>query len=432
MIEITRKIIDELFNKDRIEAIETARRYYANKNDICERKREIVAPDGSMIESKFLTNNKLSHPFVRKIVEQKVAYLLGKPFNLKSDDKVLLDNALAFYDRKFMRMLRSVCRDAILCGESWVMVYYDESGMLEFRHIKTENIGAVYEDEYEEKLSAVVRKYKDADTDFFEVWDSESVQVYADIAGELRLQSKRAHFGGNDDGDTSGYGRVPFVRFKYNALGIGILNFVKSLVDDYDRISSDLSNLLQDTPNTMRIIKGYGDNPEILVRNMAMYNLVMMAPDSDITTLQNTIDIQASEAHMTRLRKDILDSACAVDTQEASQGNLSGVAIKFRFADLDLDCQQMGSEFAASLEELTWFICEDLEAQGAGVHDPADLTFVWATELIANEQEVIQNLQNSAEILSIETRIEQHPYVDDPAAELVRLNEERNGVPGEV
>lgn len=425
MTDINKSKLDELFSKDRLEKIATARRYYENQNDICQNKRMVIAPDGNMIESKFLTNNKLSHPFVRKIVEQKVAYLLGKPFNIEGDDEILVEAARDVYGKHFMRILRATCRDAILCGESWIMVYYDEDGILSFRNIRPENIGAVYTDETEETLEYVVRKYQSNDgTELYEIWDDENVTTCKIQDESLVTVSTRTQF--DDPDEAAGFGRVPFVRFRYNAAGIDILAFVKSLIDDYDRISSDLSNTLQDSPNTMRIVKGYGDDMQTLVRNMATFNMVQLGPDSDITTLQNPIDITASEAHMARLRKDILDSACAVDTQEASQGNLSGVAIKFRFADLDLDCQQMGSEFAASMEQLTWFVCQDMSARGQGDHDAASLDFIWATELIANEQEVIQNLQNSSEILSLETRIAQHPYVNDPDAEIERIQNEAN------
>ena len=435
MIDIsgfTSEKIDALFSRERIEKIEEARRYYANQNDICQNKRMIVSPDGNLIESKFLTNNCLSHPFTRKIVEQKVAYLLGKPFNIEGDDEQLIETAIEFFGKSFMRTLRTVCRDAILCGESWIMVYYDENGRLMMRCVKPENIAAVYTDETHEKIQNVIRRYKTNDDDDFtyEIWNDYEVATFKISNGKLILTGARHHFG--DGENAGGFGRVPFVQFRYNANELGILTFIKSLIDDYDKNASDLSNLLQDSPNTMRIIKGYGDNIETLVKNMALFNMVQVAPESDITSLQNPIDIAAREAHMTRLRKDILDSACAVDTQEASQGNLSGVAIKFRFADLDLDCQQMGSEFAASMESLTWFICEDMKASGKGEHEPSSINFIWATELIANEQEIIQNLQNSAEILSLETRISQHPYVNDPDAEMKRIKDEQNYTPGEL
>lgn len=435
MVDINNIDINSLFNKERASKIKKARQYYANQNSICDRRRLTLGAAGELIESKFLTNNKLSHPFVREIVEQKVSYLLGKPFNIECKDEALAAAAADYFGKTFKRTLRCIARDAILCGEGWLMIFYDENEVLRFRRIAPENVSASYLDEDGEKLEYVVRKYFDANGDEnYEVWDETSVVTCILQQGELIETSRRGHFGDtnsmNEDGErgVTGFGKIPFVQFKYNTDKLSILSFVKELIDDYDRISSDLSNLLQDTPNSLRIVKGYGEPIENLVRNMAIYNVVQMEENSDITNLRTSIDIQAIESHLNRLRKDIFNAAFAVDTQEASIGNLSGVAIKFRFSNLDLDCQQMGSEFAASMEEVAWFVCEDLKSNGRGEHDPASIDFLWAVELIANESEVISNIMNSTDILSRETLVAQHPYVSDPELEMERIRNSKRDV----
>lgn len=53
----------------------------------------------------------------------------------------------------------------------------------------------------------------------------------------------------------------------------------------------------------------------------------------DIEIKQVTLDTDASEAHLARLRKDIYDAACGVDAHDAAQGNTSGVAIRLRYSD---------------------------------------------------------------------------------------------------
>lgn len=450
MPDINLNTIRNLFDRERITKMLTARRYYANENDIMQRKRMIAGPNGEPIEARLLSNNKLSHAFIKKIVRQKVTYLLGKPFNIDGDDDALVERMNEICDADFRRMLRRVAKDAILCGDGWIAVYYDESGNLSFTRIKPECVGVVYADDNEDEIETIVRRYKKDDENdqtqaanpmaidetgqwYYEVWTQNDVTTYREVNGKLQKVSERPQF--FVDGQNGGFEHIPFVRFRYNDEGQSILDVNKTLIDDYDRTVSDLSNLLCDTPNSMRVIKGYGTPIEEIVRNLATFNAVNIAPDADIQTIQNSIDIQAHEAHLNRMRKDIYDVSCAVDTQEASQGNLSGVAIKFRYADLDLDCQEMGANFAASLTELAAFVCEDMRTKGEGEHDPASLQFIWATELMANESEVIQNLMNAADIMSLETRVAMNPYVDDPQAELERMEGEQNAaetrIPGE-
>lgn len=417
MITPTKELIESLFEDSRIEKIQTAHRYYANQNDILERKREVVGPDGRLVESEFLSNNKLAHPFVNLFVEQKVSYLLAKPFSITSDDQAFADRVTEVFNKEFVRTLRNICRDAVLCGTGWMMIYYDEDGVLQFKRVVPENIGAVYADDEKTELLAVVRRYRYEDDWRYEVWDEYMCNVYEIKDGKLIHIEARGHF----DEAGNGFGRIPFVSFAYNARAISLLDFIKPIVDDYDKTSSDLSNLLEDTPNSTRIVKGYSGKVEEIVRNMAQYNLCVLDPDSDLSTIPISVDVTAIEAHMARLRKDMFEAARAVDNQETSLGNLSGVAIKFRYADLDLDCQQLGAEFAASLEKVAWFIADEM----GGDHDPSSLDFIWATEIIMNESEVITNLVNSEGILSLKTRVANHPYTTDVDEELEEIKKEK-------
>lgn len=458
MTEITTELIDKLFNKRRIKGMLDARRYYDNDNDIARRKRTVVGPFGEPVEAKLLSNNRLSHSFIKKIVRQKVTYLMGKPFNIDGEDKALVDKMRDICDKDFQRMLRKVAKDAILCGDGWIIVYYNENGELKFMRVKPECIAAVYSDENEDSIEAVIRRYRKSDEKaskfsdsfikyddnhvmfddtllksddkwLYEVWTKDGVTTYRKQNGKVSKVNERKHFMG---GKSDGFGMIPMVRFRYNDEGRGILDTVKPLIDNYDLVTSDMANLLSDTPNAMRIIKGYRGSVEELIRNLSTFNTACIDPESSIETLQNSVDIQAHEAHLARLRKDIYDVACAVDTQEASQGDLSGVAIKFRYADLDLDCQEMGNSFAASLENLAEFVCFDMEHHGEGKHNAKALNVIWATEMVANDAEIIQNLMNSADLLSLESRVAQHPYVDDPKEEMKRIKKEKKDAEDEV
>lgn len=57
-------------------------RYYRNYHDILERKRMLVGEGGVLQEVKNIANNRLVHGFVRKLVDQKIGYLLSLPFTV--------------------------------------------------------------------------------------------------------------------------------------------------------------------------------------------------------------------------------------------------------------------------------------------------------------------------------------------------------------
>ena len=75
--------------------MDTAWRYYRNDNDINKEVRTVIGRDSEnnpcLVPSKVLSNNKLSHNYFKKLVRQKIGYMLGKPFILESrleDDKI--------------------------------------------------------------------------------------------------------------------------------------------------------------------------------------------------------------------------------------------------------------------------------------------------------------------------------------------------------
>lgn len=84
----------------------------------------------------------------------------------------------------------------------------------------------------------------------------------------------------------------------------------------------------------------------------------------------------------------------------------------------------MGAEFAQALEELVWFICEDMKLRGEGEHE-AQCDFVWNTDHIINELQTVQILAASKGLISDATIIENHPYVTDPEAERQRIADEQ-------
>ena len=111
-----------------------------------------------------------------------------------------------------------------------------------------------------------------------------------------------------------------------------------------------------------------------------------MSGDGDVKALTTPLDVAALDSHLNRLRKDIYEAGSGVDTQEISLGNASGVALKFRYADLDTDTDDMANEFTASLEELIWFIKVDLLNKGLGDFLETKFDIIFNTDGIVNSQ----------------------------------------------
>lgn len=125
---------------------------------------------------------------------------------------------------------------------------------------------------------------------------------------------------------------------------------------------------------------------------------------------------------MERTRKDLYEAGRGVDTQREGFGNLSGVALKFLYADLDLDCSGLETEFAAGFEKMLRFIKCWLALSGKGDFSGEDAQLILNRDILINEAEAIEGCVQSAGILSKETILENHPWVENLGFELGRLD----------
>ena len=65
-----------------------------------------------------VTNTKLRHAFYRKLVNQKVNYLLSKPFTIKCRNKEFEQLLKTYFDKKFLRQLQNTVRKTVVTGIS--------------------------------------------------------------------------------------------------------------------------------------------------------------------------------------------------------------------------------------------------------------------------------------------------------------------------
>lgn len=417
-------------------------RYYNGDTDILHRVRTVIGEGGQQVEATNLANNKLAHNFVRKLVDQKVGYLLGLPLTVRTSNETYQKLLNEIFNKNFMRTLKNLGKEAVNKGKAWLHVYYNEDGELSFKKIPSEEIIPLWRDSAHTDLDAVIRVYE---VETFEgkekkivtkveFWNTEGIRRYVLDDGNLIPDVEAGEFSPhitviNADGTVQGYNweKVPFVCFKYNDEELPLVKFVKTLVDDYDKHKSDNSNNLEDLPNSIYVVRNYdGTDLGEFRRNLSVFRAVKVTDDGGVETISLNIDTEAFKTHIEQLRKDIYEFGRGVDTQaERFGGDRSGVALRFLYADLDMDCNIIETEFQASLEQLRWFIDQHIVNTMGKDFSGETVEFIFSRDIIINEAEVINMARNSVGILSDETIIANHPWVTNVQAELERIRRQR-------
>ena len=427
--------------------------YYDGKHDILKRKRTVIGEGGEPQEVKNLPNNRIVDNQYAKIVDQKANYLCGRPFVFDTEDKAYSEALEKIFTRKVRRKIRIAAERALTGGKVWVFPYYKELGELSFAVLPAHEVLPFWADTEHDELDCAVH--------FFPVY------VYNEGVEEIIYKVEVLHGGGierfiwdngtlvfdndamsgayvtitDDKGNKAGYNwdRLPLVCFKANHREQSLLRRVKCLQDALNLILSNFVNAMEeDVRNTVLVIHNYdGTDLGEFRRNLATYGAVKVrsfeGSDGAVDKLEIELNAENYKTVADLLKKAIIENARGYDAKdERMSGTPNQMNIRSMYSDIDLDANSMETEFQAAFEDLLWFVNVHLANTGAGKFENTNVKVIFDRDILVNETDAIDNCGKSAGIISEETIVKQHPWVDNPTEELERIKAEREKAAAEA
>lgn len=418
--------------------------YYLGKHDILNRQRTIIGADGKLQVVNNLPNNRIVNNQYALMVDQKTNYLVGKPFTMNCENKAYVDLHSKVFNRRFQRLLKYVCEDALNGGIGWMYPYYDDKGRLNFKHFPAYDILPFWADDDHTILDCAVRLYSQ------EVWNGyqkekvEKVEIFKPDGLWRYIYQNDMLIPDTDAGEHENYfavvdgegsveefnwTEIPLIPFKYNKQELPLINRVKTIQDGINTMLSDFENNMQeDARNTILILKNYdGQDLGEFRHNLSTFGAVKVRNDGGVETLQIEINAENYKSVLELMKKALIENARGYDAKDDRlSGNPNQMNIQSMYSDIDLDANGMETEFQAAFEQLLWFINQDFSNRGMGDFDGEDIQITFDRDILINESEAIDNCSKSVGILSTETIVEQHPWVTDVEVELARLRKEKD------
>ncbi|MCM1055210.1 MAG: phage portal protein [Bacteroides sp.] len=426
--------------------------YYRGDHDILRRKRTAIGERGMREEVENLPNNRVVYNLYGKLVTQKADYLLGKPFVIQGDDPEYISALNGVFDKKFMRTLKNAGKAALNGGIAWLYVYYDNESRLSFRVFPAYEILPFWRDSEHTELQAAVRLYTAEIYEGKRLEVREKAEVYTengvirflyrdgalipDIGAGNRVNrfpyAVKAGCGEKGGGNMYAWKRIPLIPIKCCESEIPLLKRVKTLQDGLNLMLSDFENNMQeDARNTILVLKNYdGTNLGEFRRNLAAYGAVKVRCDGEAQGGVETLEVKADpdnyKAIIGVLKEGIVENAMGFNPKEGSlydkgYGTPNQLNVKSMYTDIDLDSNDMETELQAAFAQLLPFVDTCLCTNGAGRFKNRRAEIIFNRDMLINETESIANCVSSLGILSKETVVAQHPWVNDPAAELKRI-----------
>lgn len=423
--------------------------YYDGEHDILSRRRMVIGEGGKLEEVCNLPNNRLIDNQYAKLVNQKVNYLLGQPFVIEGENKRYVELLKRVFNKKFMKTLKNAGKSMLNNGIAWLYPYYDENGEFGFRVFPGYEILPFWKESEHTALDAAVRLYLTAGYEGTAPVIIQNVEIY-DLAGVHRYvldgttlvpdivnndESRSAHITATDaNGNTAAFNwaKIPLVPLKYNECEIPLLKRVKTLQDGINVMLSDFENNMQeDARNTILVLKNYdGTNLGEFRKNLATYGAVKVRYDGEtkggVETLEIKVNAENYKTIIEIFKKAIVENGMGYDSKDDRlSGNPNQMNIQSMYSDIDLDANEMETELQAAFEEILWFVNAHFANTGEGNFDGEEINIIFNRDILINESEAIANCAASVGILSDETIIGQHPWVDDPQRELERLKKQK-------
>ena len=449
-LEQAKRLINEYANsrtrKKYVKNGRTGERYHRCENDILNEAKP--KHDYDVLHT---ANNLIPSNFFHVLNIQKASYAFGNPTVVTLENEKLDDAVIELQGEKWGKVLKQLCINAACWGDAWMQYWIDQETGFHYGIVDNEDFIPVWGGNLNDELILGIKRatgWIDPETgtkwDLYELWTPTQCYFYRHESGEtidtLQEENRFTHFNvdTNSFEETNclehEYGEVPFIQFKNNSEMLNDLAGIKGSIDAYDKCRSLLQNNIEDCENILVVLTGYGDqDPAEFWENANKNHLITIVdtqiedPEGDIPLGKSGIDklvieppIAATQLNLELTRKAIFEQGGGVDPTPEVLGNTSGEALKHKYNLLELKTICMEDEFRIGINRLIRAMCLFLGV----VIEKSEIKQTWKRSRINNDTELIANARNSLGILSLQTILENHPYVKDVSEEEKRMQEE--------
>lgn len=379
-------------------------KYYEGQHDILNYRLMYVDADGNIREDKYKSNVKISHPFFTELVDQTVQYMLsGDGYFLKSDDPELQKELDLYFNENedFLAEIYDCLVGQQTEGFAYMYAYKDADGKTAFQFADALGVVEIKAKEASDEQDHVIYWYIDKvnrdnkTVKRIQVWDAESVYYYRQIDnGTIELDADAEinpapHILYHKDNDPAIYydsfGFIPFFRLDNNKKQISALPAVKDLIDDYDLMACGLSNNIQDTNESLYVVRGFqGDNLDELMLNLRTKKHIGVDDDGGVDIKTVEIPVEARKTKLELDEKNIYRFGMGFNSAQIGDGNITNIVIKSRYALLDLKCNKIEIRLKQFLRNILRIVLDEINKENGTDYRQTDVYFDFKREVMTN------------------------------------------------
>ena len=410
-VDEIKSFIDQDMASTKKKLAKIGQRYYEADHDIKDYRIFYIDADGNLKEDKNKSNIKICHPFFTENVDQAVQYVLSNEEGfIKSDNPDLQAELDAYFNdnEDFDAELSEALTGCIAKGFEYMYAYKNSEGRTAFQCADSIGVVEVEARFASDKKDHILYWYIDRiDKDGKKIkkiqdWDDTQAVFYKQTEdGKIERDedeaiNPRPHTIYKKENDASTYyetfGFVPFFRLDNCKKQFSGLKPIKSLIDDYDLMSCGLSNNIQDTNESLYVVKGFqGDNLDELMLNIKAKKHIGVDEDGGVEIKTIDIPYQARQTKLDLDEKNIYRFGMALNTSGLKDTNATtNLAIKSAYSLLDLKSKKIIKNVKRFMRKLLKVVLAEINEREGTDYQQKDVYFSFDREIPTNEQENAQ------------------------------------------
>lgn len=399
-------------NRKREQRLQKLYEYYKGKTAICGR----ILADASK------PNNKIVNPYASYITDTFTGYFLGEPITYTSKNEQLLARIDELYNYNDEAAENAeLAKDASIFGVAYELLYTDENADIRFKKIDAIKAIPIYDNTLEEDLLYFIRYYDNTDimtnktTTFVEVYSREWIRYYVD---EYALEFVREV--------PHAFKAVPINIYQNNEELLGDFENVISLIDAYDKITSDSVNDMEYFADCYLALYGMSGTEAEDITAMKKQRVLLMETDARAEWLTKQINDTYVENLKNRIDTQIHKfSRCPALTDADFAANASGVAMKYKLMGLETATSKKERAFKKALQRRLELICNIYSVMGTDF-DYREIQMNFTRNIPSNLVEMADVISKIGHLLSEETQISLLPIEINATDELQKKQAENS------
>ncbi len=393
--------------------------YYRGKHAILQRPESATG----------LPNNKLVANHAKYITDIAVGYVLGNA--VKYDGSQVEPITDHYKQMDISSHDAEIGKDLSIFGHGLELYYFSgDQAVPKVTCIDPRKIFLVVDDTVEYRHMFAVHYYPKIDLSGAEigwkifVYTETTVDEYfsEDLSSDYTLVNSQPHY----------WGAVPVAEFWNNEEQMGDFEGVMTLIDAYNTLASDRVNDKEQLVDAILMIKGIslGDDEEEASQTIQLLKKlkVLELPDSnaDAAWLVKQLNEEQVEVLRNAIKSDIHEFSMVPNlTDENFAANASGVAMEYKLLGLEQLAVTKERYFKQGLRERLNMFVRAFELKGQHI-DVTDVQITMTRNRPANDMETANMINLLDNKVSNEKLISQLSFVDDPAAEIAKVREQRD------